>query len=160
MSISCQDIELLQLTNDVARQSMANKNHPFGAVLAGPDGEVLMKQENIERQERGTGHAEAALVRRAVIEYSPEFLQGCTLYTSVEPCVMCSGCVYWANIGRVVYGVEESSLLTLTGDHDDNPTMSLPCREVFQRGQKTIDVAGPFEAVQNEILALHREYWV
>lgn len=159
MSISCKDIEYLRLTNEVAKRSISNKNHPFGAVLVGPDGELLMQQKNIERQERGTGHAEAALVRRAVIEYSPDFLNGCTLYTSVEPCVMCSGCVYWGNIGRVVYGVAESSLLNLTGDHDDNPTMSLPCREVFQHGQKDIDVAGPFAAVEDEILTLHREYW-
>lgn len=152
-------LTLLKQTNDVARSSRANGNHPFGALLAGPDGKVLMTQENIENEEKGTGHAEASLVRRAVKSYEPDFLWQCTLYTSAEPCVMCSGCVYWANIGRVVYGISESTLLALTGDHEDNPTMSLPCREVFAHGQKEIEVIGPVDEIAEDALALHRDYW-
>src|SRR5690554_1999324 len=132
--------ELLLKTNEIALQGVKEGKLPFGALLADADGNVLMTQTNAEQEEKGTGHAEATLVRRAVKEYSPEFLWNCTLYTSVEPCVMCSGCVYWGNIGQVVYGVTEAQLLELTGNHEDNPTMSLPCREVFARGQKEIAV--------------------
>ncbi len=49
---------------------------------------------------------------------------------------MCAGTMYWANIGRVVYGATEEKLLALTGNHAENPTLSLPCRELFARGQK------------------------
>lgn len=56
---------------------------------------------------------------------------------------MCAGAIYWANIGRVVYGMTERRLLELTGSHEQNPTFDLPCREVFARGQKDIQVSGP-----------------
>ena len=49
---------------------------------------------------------------------------------------MCAGAIYWANIGRVVYGMTERRLLELTGSNEQNPTFDLPCREVFSRGQK------------------------
>ena len=72
---------------------------------------------------------------------------------------MCAGTQYWAHIGRVVYGITEERLLSLTGDHAENPTMNLPCREVFARGQKPVEVIGPVPEVEDEIVALHRDMW-
>jgi len=72
---------------------------------------------------------------------------------------MCAGTQYWAHIGRVVYGITEERLLSLTGDHAENPTMNLPCREVFARGQKPVEVIGPVAEVEDEIVALHRDMW-
>ncbi len=72
---------------------------------------------------------------------------------------MCAGTQYWAHIGRLVYGMSERRLLELTGNHAQNPTLDLPCREVFARGQKTIEVFGPFAEVEAEISALHRDFW-
>jgi hypothetical protein len=59
----------------------------------------------------------------------------------------------------VVYGAEESALLALTGDHPENPTLSLSCREVFARGQKAIEVIGPVPEVADEMIATHRGFW-
>jgi tRNA(Arg) A34 adenosine deaminase TadA len=56
---------------------------------------------------------------------------------------MCAGAIYWAGIGRVVYGLTERDLLGITGDHLDNPTMDLPCRAVLSSGQRRIEVLGP-----------------
>ena len=72
---------------------------------------------------------------------------------------MCAGTQYWAHIGRLVYGMTESRLLELTGNHDENPTMALPCREVFARGQKAVEVIGPVAEVEEDIAALHRGFW-
>ena len=72
---------------------------------------------------------------------------------------MCAGTQYWAHIGRLVYGLEERRLLQLTGNHQENPTMDLPCREVFSHGQKGIQVWGPFPEVEAEIAALHAGFW-
>jgi hypothetical protein len=79
----------------------------------------------------------------AAQNYSADYLWRCTLVTTVEPCAMCAGTQYWAHIGRLVYGMSESRLLELTGNHDENPTLDLPCREVFARGQKAVEVIGP-----------------
>ena len=85
-------------------------------------------------------------------------MKGSTLYTSAEPCVMCSGAAYWAGIDRVVYALSEYRLLGLTGDHPENPTFSLPCREVFARGQRTIEVSGPH--LEDEASVVHEGFWV
>jgi tRNA(Arg) A34 adenosine deaminase TadA len=70
----------------------AKDNHPFGAVLVGPDGKVLLEAENTVVTERdATGHAERNLMTLASRRFSRDLLACCTLYTSTEPCAMCSG---------------------------------------------------------------------
>lgn len=101
---------------EVSKKSREHGNTPFGALLVDKDGNILMEQENIEITEKiCTGHAEATLAARASQTYSKDFLWQCTLYTTAEPCAMCAGAIYWANIGRVVYGMTERRLLELTG---------------------------------------------
>jgi len=146
----------LRAANAIAQRALAAGHHPFGALLVGPDHEtVLLEQGNVD----SVNHAEAVLARTAAAQWSPDELWHCTLYTTVEPCCMCAGTQYWANIGRVVYGMEEKRLLELTGNHAENPTMDLPCREVFAHGQKRIRVIGPVAEVEAEIAALHSAFW-
>jgi tRNA(Arg) A34 adenosine deaminase TadA len=146
----------LRSANAVARRSLAAGHHPFGAILVAPDHEsVLVEQGNVD----SVNHAEAVLARAAARRYPSEYLWGCTLYTTVEPCCMCAGTQYWAHIGRLVYGMEERRLLALTGNHAENPTLNLPCREVFERGQKGIRVWGPIPDVEVEIAQLHLDFW-
>ena len=86
-----------------------------------------------------------------------QFLQRCTLYTSAEPCAMCAGAIYWAGIGRVVYGQSEKSLKAITGAHGENPTLDLPCRVVFAAGQRKVEIVGPL--LEEESAALQRDFW-
>ena len=72
---------------------------------------------------------------------------------------MCSGAIYWAGIGRVVYAMTEKQLLSLTGSDEQSPTFDLPCREVFARGQKDILVEGPFDELAEEAAEVHKGYW-
>ena len=146
----------LRHANAVAARTMAQGRHPFGAVLVAPDGDtVLMEQGNVDT----VNHAESTLARAAAARYDAEYLWQCTLVTTVEPCAMCAGTQYWAHIGRLVYGMSERRLLELTGNHGENPTMDLPCRTVLAAGQKSIAVIGPVPAVEDEIAALHRDFW-
>ncbi len=146
----------LRRANEVARRALTLGHHPFGAILVGPDHEtVLLEQCNIDT----VNHAESTLARIAATNFPPDFLWGCTLYTTVEPCCMCTGTSYWAHIGRIVYGMSEAELLSATGNHDENPTMNLPCRDVLAAGQKAIEVIGPVPEVAAEIAALHQGFW-
>jgi tRNA(Arg) A34 adenosine deaminase TadA len=104
-------------------------------------------------------HAEATLARTVSLNYAREYLWDCTLVTTFEPCAMCAATAYWANIGHIVYGASEEALLDLTGNSDENPTLSLPCRQVFEAGQKPITVAGPFAELTEELVAPHRGFW-
>jgi len=146
----------LRAANAVARRALEAGHHPFGALLVAADHEtVLAEQGNVD----SVNHAEAVLARMAARQYTADALWDCTLYTTVEPCCMCAGTQYWAHIGRLVYGMTEARLLQLTGNHDENPTMDLPCREVFAHGQKDIRVWGPLPEVEDEIAALHIAFW-
>jgi tRNA(Arg) A34 adenosine deaminase TadA len=145
----------LRVADAVAREAAAHGHHPFGAVLVGPDGAVLMRQGNLDT----VRHAETELARRAAAAYEPDFLWGCTMVSTFDLCAMCSGALYWANIGRLVYGVDESKLLALTGNHARNPTMSLSSRTVLGSGQKKIEVHGPFPEIEDDIVAAHRDFW-
>jgi tRNA(Arg) A34 adenosine deaminase TadA len=151
-----QTLRHLRAANAVAQTALAKGRHPFGAVLVAADGEtVLLEQGNVD----GVNHAEAVLARVAAHRFDAAQLWNCTLVTTVEPCAMCAGTQYWAHIGQLVYGMSESRLLVMTGNHAENPTLDLPCREVFARGQKAMHVVGPVAEVEEEIAALHRDFW-
>jgi tRNA(Arg) A34 adenosine deaminase TadA len=146
----------LRRANEVARTALAEGRHPFGAVLVAGDGEtVLLTQGNLD----SVNHAESVLARTAAQRFGAATLWACTLVTTVEPCAMCAGTQYWAHIGHLVYGMSESRLLAMTGNHAENPTLDLPCREVFARGQKPLHVIGPVPEAEEEIAALHRDFW-
>jgi tRNA(Arg) A34 adenosine deaminase TadA len=146
----------LRQANEVAARAVSHGHHPFGAILVGPDQEtVLLEQGNLS----AVNHAEAVLARAAEVEFTPAFLWDCTLYTTVEPCAMCAATQYWANIGRLVYGLEERRLLELTGDSAENPTLDVPARYIYAHGQKAIEVFGPIPGVEEEIAQLHRGFW-
>jgi tRNA(Arg) A34 adenosine deaminase TadA len=146
----------LKRANGIARAVMKKGHHPFGAVLVAANNEtVLMEQGNID----SVAHAESTLAQRAAKQFTSDELWGMTLYSTAEPCAMCAGTQYWANIGRLVYGMSERQLLDLTGNHGENPTLDVPSRYVFSRGQKAIRVWGPIDAAVEEIAALHLEFW-
>src|SRR3974390_2072791 len=138
------DEALLRRAFDVARRAREAGDHPFGSVLADGEGRLLMEQGNGYSEGKDpTPHAERLLASRAARAYDLEFLAQCTLYTSAEPCAMCSGAIYWAGIGRVVYGQTEKALKAQTGAHEENPTLDLPCDVVFAAGQRLTEVVGP-----------------
>ncbi|MBU2935156.1 MULTISPECIES: nucleoside deaminase [Pacificibacter] len=154
------DEEFMHLAIGVAAKSREAGDHPFGAILVGPDGAVLIEQGNAFSAHGSdmTAHAERVLATRASQTYSAKFLNSCTMFTSAEPCAMCAGAAYWAGIGRIVYGQSEAALKDLTGDHSENPTLDMPCREVLASGQRVVVVKGPFLA--DEASKLQEGFWM
>lgn len=155
-----QHLSYLKRCVEISKEARAHGNTPFGALLVDANGTIILEQENIEITENiCTGHAETTLVQRASQQFSKEFLKECTLYTTAEPCAMCTGAIYWSNVGRIIFGMTEKKLLELTGSDDQNPTFDLPCREVLARGQKDIAVLGPFPEIEEEAASVHIGYW-
>lgn len=151
-----QMIKHIRTANEKAKEARSFGHHPFGAILIGPDNErVVMSQGNLDIMR----HCETEVSRRAADAFNPEYLSKCTLVTTMEPCVMCSGNIYFANIGSVVYGATEELLKKLTGTSQVNPTMNLPCRDVFAKGQKKITVDGPFPELEAELVETHKGFW-
>jgi tRNA(Arg) A34 adenosine deaminase TadA len=152
------DAHFLRRSFEVARRAVNHGNHPFGAILVDQHCNVLIEAENGYMPARdGTAHAERLLATQACTSLAPDILGHATLYSSAEPCAMCAGAIYWAGIGRLVYGLSEHRLRAITGNHPENPTLDLPCREVFRRGQRATEVVGPL--LEDEAEALHAGVW-
>jgi tRNA(Arg) A34 adenosine deaminase TadA len=142
----------------VARRAATTGNHPFGAVLVDQKGNVLIEMANgYMPGHDATAHAERLIATQACTTLSPDVLRHATLYSSAEPCAMCAGAIYWAGIGRLVYGLSERRLRMLTGNHPENPTLDLPCREVFASGQRPVEVIGPM--LEDEAAAVQAGAW-
>ncbi|HPE93626.1 MAG: nucleoside deaminase [Sphaerochaeta sp.] len=159
---NAQDIRLLYETVRIAGEAKRKGNHPFGALLADKDGNILLEQENSYEEGGSAMHAETLLLFKACKLYDPSFLATCTLYTNAEPCVMCTGALYWTNVRRLVFGITEARLLELTGADEQNPTFDLPSHEVLAHGQKDIEVVGPTDdkELEKAIVADHLSFWV
>ncbi|MCJ1399734.1 hypothetical protein MMC11_002936 [Xylographa trunciseda] len=137
----------------------AVENHqkrPFAALLLAPDNKtVLLSHFSISHVE----HAESCLARLASIHYTQSYLWRCTLVSTWEPCAMCTGTIYWANIGRIIYAASEEKLKAVTGvGNAENFTMAMGCREVIARGQKDVHVMGPLDT-EDLVVSESDKYW-
>jgi len=158
-SVTEQDLTFLRQAIDLAREARRHGAHPFGCIIVDENGQVLVTARNNAVRPKGepTQHAERLACTKAAKLFSEEVLAKSTLYTSTEPCAMCAGAIYWVGIGRVVYALSEKGLLEYTGSDPENPTLDLPCREVFARGQRPIQVTGPL--IEEEAAQVHQGFW-
>lgn len=105
-----QDAYFMEKAIALSAQAMAHGNEPFGAVLV-KDGEIVYSSENqIHTATDPTFHAEAGLIRQFCQETGIVDLQEYTLYSSCEPCFMCSGAIVWSKVGRLVYAAGNTDL--------------------------------------------------
>jgi tRNA(Arg) A34 adenosine deaminase TadA len=158
--LTLRETAFLRRAIELAAEARADGRHPFGSLIVNAAGEVVVESRNNAVRPAGdpTQHAEMVACAAAAKLLSYEELTGCTLYTSTEPCAMCAGAIYWVGIGRVVYALPEQRLLKFTGDDMENPTLDLPCREVFARGQRATVVDGPY--LEDEAGVVHEGFWV
>ncbi|MEM9952532.1 MAG: nucleoside deaminase [Chloroflexota bacterium] len=136
----------------LAEQAKANGNHPFGSVLV-HDGEIILRAQNGVNTYNDLGHhPESIIARTAASKYDPEFLADCTLYTSTEPCAMCTGAIYWSGIGRVVFACSVQKLAEFTSD-----SLSITCAEILSHGDHAVEVIG--HILEEEAAQVHVDFW-
>ena len=136
----------------LAREAVQNGDHPFGALLV-QDSEVVLKAVNtVNSRQDQTRHAEINLVSEASRLYDPARLAHFVLYTSTEPCAMCTGAIYQAGVTVIVFGCRAQALYNLV---DSN--LFIPSREILALGQRKTVVVGP--VLEEEGLQIHRRVW-
>ncbi|HIW98147.1 MAG TPA: nucleoside deaminase [Candidatus Tidjanibacter gallistercoris] len=90
-----------------ARKALSKEEVPIGAVVVA-DGSIVGRGHNlVETLRDATAHAEMQALTAAMHAAGGKYLNGCTLYVTVEPCVMCAGASAWAQVGRIVYGAAD-----------------------------------------------------
>jgi tRNA(Arg) A34 adenosine deaminase TadA len=136
----------------LAEEAKRNGNHPFGSILV-HNGEILLHAQNTVISENDLAqHPESILARAGASKYGTDFLAHCTLYTSTEPCAMCSGAIYWSGIGRIVFACSAEKLYEFASDG-----LHMNCREILQHGDHQVDVIGPI--LEDEAAQVHVGFW-
>ena len=101
------DEEFMRKALQEARTALAEGEIPIGAVIVCRD-HVLARAHNLtETLHDVTAHAEMQAITSAADMLGGKYLQDCTLYVTVEPCIMCAGAIGWAQISRIVYGAPD-----------------------------------------------------
>lgn len=101
------DREYMQHALEQARMAFAQDEVPVGAVVVCRQRIIARAHNLTERLHDVTAHAEMQAITAAADALGGKYLDGCTLYVTVEPCVMCAGAIGWAQIGRLVYGAAD-----------------------------------------------------
>jgi len=149
------DETFIRLAIKMANQAKQNGNLPFGCVLVNKDNEVILKAENtINSDSDCLAHAEINLIREASKKYSYSFLNECTIYTSDEPCPMCTSAIYWSGIGKLVYGLSKKEYYKIVGRENPNWVFEMPTRELLQKGGRKLVVIGPL--LEEEASIIHK----
>lgn len=101
------DLRYMQMALDEAARAYADEEVPVGAVVV-CKGRVIARAHNLtETLTDVTAHAEMQAVTAAANHLGGKYLTDCTLYVTVEPCIMCAGALGWAQLGRLVYGTPD-----------------------------------------------------
>ena len=108
MTAETDDIRYMRLALAEARRAAERGEVPIGAVVVSPSGAVLGRGHNLtERLADVTAHAEMQAITAAAATLGGKYLEGCTLYVTVEPCLMCAGAIGWSHLARIVVGTPD-----------------------------------------------------
>ena len=101
------DEHFMRLALKEAERALSANEIPIGAVIVA-DGVVIARAHNLtETLHDVTAHAEMLAITAAANQLGGKYLSGCTLYVTVEPCVMCAGAIGWSQLSRVVFGCRD-----------------------------------------------------
>ena len=101
------DEKYMRMAIAEAERALSKREVPIGAVVVAGDRIIGRGHNLVETLMDATAHAEMQAITAAMSTLGGKYLSDCTLYVTVEPCVMCGGALAWSQIGRVVYGTED-----------------------------------------------------
>lgn len=138
---------------ELAEEAVENGNTSFGSLLV-VDGDVVRRSRNTTvTDEDITAHPELKLARWAARELDAEQRAACTMYTSTEPCEMCSAAIHYADLDQVVFSVSTGAFAELRGSESSGFT----CAELIEAKGGETTVEGPI--LEAEGLAVHEQFY-
>ena len=102
------DEKYMRMAIAEAERALSKREVPIGAVVVAGDRIIGRGHNLVETLMDATAHAEMQAITAAMSTLGGKYLSDCTLYVTVEPCVMCGGALAWSQIGRVVYGAADA----------------------------------------------------
>ena len=157
-SLTAEDEKHLRRSFTLADAGIDAGSRPFGALIVAADGRVVAEGYSTQQAERDwTAHAELNVLRAAGKLLSWDDLAKCTIYASGDPCPMCAGAIYWCNVGRLVFGLDEARMREFRCDNPQGAGLVMSSREVLSRSSRRIEVVGP--ALVKEAIRPHLRFW-
>ena len=132
-----QDERFIMQAISLAEASKNQGNEPFGAILVKDNTIVFTNENQIHSKSDPTFHAEHGLIREFCQKYKITDLSEYTLYSSCEPCFMCSGAMVWSKLGRLVFSAYAKDLDSILGEKEESP-----CLLVFEHSVWKPQVSG------------------
>jgi tRNA(Arg) A34 adenosine deaminase TadA len=146
------DAEFLRRAISLAAQNSLTDGDPFGAILVKDGVMVAQRGDRSVALSDPTFHAELSLISDYCRANRLFSLEGYTLYSSTEPCLMCSGAIHWARISRIVFSVPQGALQQQSGG---KPKPS--CESLLNLGHRRVEVVGPLLLEEGlAVLKTHR----
>ena len=102
------DMRFMQLALSEARHAADRGEIPVGAIVVSPSGRIIGRGHNLtESLSDVTAHAEMQAITAATQTLGGKYLSDCTLYVTLEPCLMCAGAIAWSQLSRIVIGADD-----------------------------------------------------
>ncbi|NIH80048.1 tRNA(Arg) A34 adenosine deaminase TadA [Amycolatopsis viridis] len=138
--ITAADEDFLRRAIDIAAHAITLGDAPYGSLLVGPDGAILAEAHNTVRRDNDiSAHPELKLARWAARELDHDTAVRTTMYTSCQPCSMCSGGTVRSGLGRVVYALSTEQLIELNPDSGAWPAVAQDGPALFDVARAPID---------------------
>lgn len=146
------EAEFIARTIELAVESGAAGNRPFGAVLVAADGAVLAEGRNeVASSGDVTAHAELVAIRRATDDGYVSRFAGAVMFASGEPCPMCAAACVWAGVTRIVFAASTEGFTTIL---TEGPHFTISCADLIDTTDAVVEVIGPIH--QEEALEAMR----
>jgi len=132
------DQAFIRQVNNLALESAQNGFDPFAGILVSDGKIVAQTKDKCIQYSDPTAHAELILISEYCRQNNLISLEGHTLYCNVEPCVMCSGAIHWSRITRLVFGVRQAALQTVS-----KGKQKPACFDLINTGKQAVEIIGP-----------------
>jgi tRNA(Arg) A34 adenosine deaminase TadA len=152
------DLRWLRHAIDLSWKSVEAGDYAFGTVIVGPDDRVLVQAvQTVAQTGNWLGHAEMNALQEAAARFTRADLKGATLYTSTEPCPMCTGAIGWS-LDRLVFGLSQTEMYRLFPLAEAPPRFVEPwnCRTLLEHVHPPMEVIGPL--LEEEAAEPHRAW--
>lgn len=146
------DIQFMKQALALATSAAKKGNEPFGAILVKNNQVVMTGENHIHTQSDPTYHAELGLIRQYCSKHKIMDLSSYTLYTSCEPCCMCSGAMVWSQLGRMVYSLSHCDLAKIAGFN-----IMLGCDEIFEKSPFKPTIVGG--VLKEQAISIYTQYF-
>lgn len=147
MSSQEDDRRFMQLAIHKAREGMEQGQSPFGACIAREGQMISVAHNTVWRDGDSTAHAEVNAIREACRSLDTIDLEGCTIYTTCEPCPMCFSASHWAGVSRIVFG---AGITDAAGAGFSE--LRISAQQMKTQGRSTVVLVPDFMLKENQLL--------